>query len=245
MDEYINESAETQEVAEPETDVEESAEMQEAADPAEAKESSEAPEEPSGKTAQDSAFAEQRRRIAELEEHARDIEAQNKAMFDALSRYFDGDSAEELSINANAYAEQRDPDEYRQEYERKREYEQLQQDNEALRDRMLTLEIEKRMREDLRVIQEIDPNVKDLDDLGETYANLIGAGLSATEAYYGAKAHELKEKVLAPNAIGRVGGTATERDYYTSEELDNLTNEEMDANWDKVMRSMSRLPIKR
>ncbi len=54
-------------------------------------------------------------------------------------------------------------------------------------------------------------------------------------------AQQQKEKIFAPDAIGRVADTKVERDYYTSEELDNLTDEEMDANWDKVMRSMTRL----
>jgi hypothetical protein len=50
-----------------------------------------------------------------------------------------------------------------------------------------------------------------------------------------------KEKVFAPDPIGRVSDNRVERDYYTSEELDNLTDEELDANWDKVMRSMDLL----
>jgi hypothetical protein len=97
------------------------------------------------------------------------------------------------------------------------------------------------MREGLREVQAIDPNVKSLDDLGDTFTNLIANGIPTKQAYYAAKAMELNEKVLAPTAIGRVSDTKAERDYYTSEELDNLTDEEMDANWDKVMRSMGRL----
>ena len=71
----------------------------------------------------------------------------------------------------------------------------------------------------------------------------LQGGLSVKEAYYATKAMQLKEKVLAPDAIGKVADSKVERDYYTSEEIDNLTDEELndDKIWEKVMRSMSRL----
>lgn len=230
MDENImNESAETQEVAEPETEALESEETQEVAETASETETpTEATEQPTHqRTEQDAAFAEMRR--------------QNQQMMAALSRYFDGDSVEDLVINANAYAEQRDPEDYRQDYERDREYEDLKLRNQELEEQLLDAEVDRLMREGLREVQAIDPNVKSLDDLGDTFTNLIANGIPTKQAYYAAKAMELNEKVLAPTAIGRVSDTKAERDYYTSEELDNLTDEEMDANWDKVMRSMGRL----
>lgn len=237
MDDYINESEEMEDVADLPDDVE-SEETQEAAEPAEA----ESPiETGSGRTSADAAFAEQRRRIAELEERERALAEENEAMMYALSRYFEGETAEELSINANAYAEERDPDEYRVEYERLKESERLQTENEFLKSQLVDAEIQRRMREDLREIQEIDPNVKSLDDLGGTYGKFIASGLSAKEAFYATKAMEMKEKVFAPDAIGKVSSSKADRDYYTSEELDHLTDEEMDENWDKVMRSLSRL----
>jgi hypothetical protein len=231
MDENYNvESAETPEVAEPETEaLEESAETQDVAEPAtETDNSEESYEQPTHqRTEQDAAFAEMRR--------------QNQQMMQALSRYFDGDSVEDLVINANAYAEQRDPEDYRQDYERDREFEDLKLRNQELEEQLMDAEVNRLMREGLREVQAIDPNVKSLDDLGDTFTNLIANGIPTKQAYYAAKAMELNEKVLAPTAIGRVSDTKAERDYYTSEELDNLTDEEMDANWDKVMRSMGRL----
>ena len=217
MEDYINESAESQEVAEPEA-------------------SEEVREEPrqSGRTEQDAAFAEMRRQNQELERN-------NRLMMEALQRYFDGENAEELVINANAYAEQKDPQDYREEWEHNQEFARLQSENEELQNRLLDAEVDRLMREGLREIQEIDPNVKSLDELGQQFGNFIRAGLTSKEAYYATKAMELKEKVFAPDAIGRVADTKAERDYYTSEELDHLTDEEMDANWDKVMRSMQRL----
>ena len=235
MDENINESAEIQEVAEPETEALESEETQEVAETAPDTDNSESTEQPTHqKNDTDAAFAEMRRQNQALENEKRQMMA-------ALQRYFDGESVEDLVINANAYAEQRDPDEYRQDYERDREYEDLKARYESLEDELLNAQVDRLMQDGLREVQAIDPNVKSLDDLGESFARLIANGVPTKEAYYASKAMELKEKILAPDVIGRVSDTKAERDYYTSEELDHLTDEEMDANWGKVMRSMGRL----
>ena len=230
-----NTSAEMTEVAELSEDVE-SAETQEVAEPVtqEAEVSEPEPEQPREKTTSDAAFAEMRREKERLE---RD----NQLLIAALSRYFEGDDAEELSIQANAYADKRNPDDVRAEYEREREYTTLKEQNASLQEELLNIAIERRMAEDLRTIQSIDPTVKSLDDLGESFAQFIGAGLTAQEAYYASIIRDQKEKVYPPSAIGKVSDTKVERDYYTSEELDNLSSEEMDANWEKVKRSMNRL----
>ena len=228
------ESVESQEVAEPETDEAlESAESQDVAEPESTEETSEEPKS-FGRTEQDAAFAEMRRKNQELENN-------NRMMMEALQRYFDGEDAEELSLAANAYAEQKSVDEYRGEWEQKQEFLRLQNENETLHNLLIDAEVDKLMREGLREVQEFDPNVKSLEDLGDKFGDFIRAGLPTKEAYYATKAMELKEKVFAPDAIGRVSDTKAERDYYTSAELDALTDEEMDENWDKVMRSLQRL----
>ena len=233
MDENYNESAEIQEVADPETEALESEETQEVAETA--PETDDSTEQPTHqRTEQDAAFAEMRRQNQALQQ-------EHDLMMAALGRYFDGDTAEELVINANAYAEQRDPEEYREQFERDRHYDELIARNEMLEKSLRDIEVDRRIQEGLREVQAIDPNVKSLTELGEPFFNLIAAGVPTLQAYYGAKALELNEKVLAPDAIGRVSDTKAERDYYTSEELDHLTDEEMDANWDKVMRSLGRL----
>lgn len=236
MEENINESAEIQEVAEPETDVSAGAEEQEVAEPDTAESSNEAEQQTHQRTEMDAAFAEMRRQNERLEREAR-------MMREALSTYFEGETAEELSINANAYAQQRDPDEYRKEWEKQQEYELALQENQSLKDQMLEMEVDRRMREALRTIQEIDPSVKSLDELGDSFVNMIAAGLSDKEAYYATLAMNSKEKVFAPSPIGKVSDNRIERDYYTSEEIDNLTDEELDDPkiWEKVMRSMDLL----
>ena len=239
MDENINESVDIQEVAEPEDEALESEETQEVAEPDYSEDSAESRD--SGRTAQDAAFAEMRRTNQALERA-------NRQMREALSRYFEGDTDEELSINALAYAEQRDPDEYREEYARLEEFERMQAENEDLKQQLLSAQVDKMMREDLATVQEIAPDVKSLGELGESFIKMrLDGGLSVKEAYYACKAMELKEKVLAPDAIGKVSDTKAERDYYTSEEIDNLTDEELDDPdiWAKVMRSMDKLSSKK
>jgi len=232
-DENINnESAEIQEVAEPETEALESAETQEVAEPDKAEDStSNVAESKPQRTDSDAAFAEMRR--------------QNQMMREALSRYFEGETAEELSINANAYAEERDPEEYRKEWEREQDYERAIKENEELRNKVLDMQVEEMMRSGLREIQEIDPSIKSLEELGDSFGKMIAAGLTSKEAYYATLAMNNKDKVFAPDPIGRVSDNRIERDYYTSEELDHLTDEEMDANWDKVWRSMDLLSKKK
>lgn len=236
MDETMNESVETQEVAEPETEALESEEKQEAAEPAEAESSTE--ESPKqGKNDTDSAFAEMRRSNQQLQ---RD----NELMKNALLRYFDGETAEELSINANAYAEQRDPEEYRQEWEQNQKFENLQAENDDLKEQLLNAQVEKMMRDDLAEVRQIDDSVQSLDELGEAFVNMrLHGGLSAKEAFYACKAMELKERVLAPDAIGRVADTKVERDYFTFEELQNLTDEELNDPeiWAKARKSLAKL----
>lgn len=234
------ESVETTEVADPSTEIE-SAESPEVADPetteqaeTEEVEAQETTTEEPLRTESDRAFAEQRRHIQELER-------QNSLLVGALGRYFEGEDAEDLSVQALAHADQRDPEAVRAELARDLELEELRRERDELRTAQLDMEVENLMRRSLNEIQAIDPSVKSLDELGETFVNFIGAGLSAKEAYYATQVRDGKEKVYAPSPIGKMSDTRVERDHYTSEELDNLSDEEMDANWDKVMRSMSML----
>ena len=241
MDENINESVETQEVAEPETEALESEETSEVAEPTESESSTEEAvqeeaeeSESSGRTEADAAFAQMRR----------DYEAadkERKMLTEALSKYFEGDTAEELFINALAYAEERDPDEYREDYEKAQKYESLENENKSLKDQLLNEQVKAFMREGLSKVQAIDPEVKSLDDLGESFATFIGAGLSVEDAYFATKASELHNKILPPDAIGRVGETKVDRDYFTSEEIDALSIEDIQKNWDKVQRSLEKL----
>lgn len=230
-------SAEMQEVAEP-ADVE-SEEMTEVAEPSE---SQGVPEQQTERSA-DAAFAEMRRQNQAYQQELEQQKRITKALQDALGLYFEGDDPEELALAARAYAEERSIDDVRQDYEHEREFMRMQEDNKLLRDQLMDLQVDSMMREALLELQSIDPSITDLESLGQDFANYIAAGLSTKQAYYATRALQANEKVFAPQSIGKVQSQSLERDYYTSEEIDALTDEELDNPdvWNKVMRSMARL----
>lgn len=233
-------SAEMQEVAEPA--VEESAEMTEVAEPSEPEQA--APTEPqpdSRRSDSDAAFAEMRRANADLQKQLQEQQRQAQQLQEALGLYFEGDTAEDLFLAARAYAEKRSEEDVRADYEKEREYARLTAENKTLQEQLTDIQVDRLMREALTEIQSIDPTVTSLESLGNDFADFIAAGLSTKQAYYAAKSLEANEKVYAPPAIGKAQNQPVERDYYTSEELDNLTDEEINANRDKVWRSMNRL----
>ena len=232
------ESAEMQEVAEP-ADVE-SAEMQEAADPANA-------EQPvtqeQTRTSSDAAFADMRR---QNQSYAQEIERQNRIigqLQDALGLYFEGNDPEELALAARAYAEERPIEDVREDYKAEQELADLRANNKLLQDQLMDLQVDTLMRDALLELQSIDPSIESLESLGQDFADYIAAGLNTKQAYYATKALHSNEKVYAPKSIGRVQSPSLERDYFTSEEIDSLTDEELDDPevWAKVMRSMARL----
>lgn len=235
------------EVAEPSTEVE-SGENVEVAEPQDNVEQNEQAEtidegtqtegidqsENSRRTESDAAFAEMRRKNEGLEHDVQILQ-------DALSRYFDGETPEELALRAQAYSEEREYDDVKADYDRDKELDDLREKVRLAEEEKMKLEINQLIAQGLRDVQEIDPTIKSLEELGETFANFIGAGLTVKQAYYATQQMEAREKVHAPNGVGKIADNKAEREYYTSEELDNLTDEEMDANWDKVKKSLARL----
>ena len=119
----------------------------------------------------------------------------------------------------------------------------MRAENEALQEQLTDAEITRLMQEGLREVQELDPNIKSLEELGESFVHFIASGLDTKEAYWATLARNRDERVYAPDAIGRVADTKSERDYFTSEELDALTDEELDDDkiFAKAMRSLERL----
>lgn len=85
--------------------------------------------------------------------------------------------------------------------------------------------IEGRMKEDLAAIQSIDPSVQSLDELGEDFAKLIAAGVSATVAYNAVKTKTAPK----PANLGPIGQSDNkDSEYFTSEQLDALTEKDLE-----------------
>lgn len=225
--------AEEVEVADP-LESEEGAEELEVADPAEE-------EVIEGPTEQDSAWAEMRRRTEEAERKAQEIEEQNSLMADALGLYFPGsEDPVEMAIQARATALGIDPEIERARYETEQEKELLSIKNQTLEEQLNQIKVERLMEQGLAEVQAIDPSVKSLTDLGADFARYVAAGLDSTDAYFAVKAKEAKTKVNPPKPIGKVESAPVDSDYYSKEEVDAMSQEEIEKNYDAIMKSMKK-----
>lgn len=171
----------------------------------------------------DAAFAEMRREIERLQ-------LDNARKDKALGLYFDGENKE---VKAIAHAMGQDPADVQKAFDADAKISQLEQTLQSER-------AERAMEKDLAEIQKLDPNVKSLDDLGETYANFIRAGLSGVEAYAAIKAKENFNTETPPKTIGNLSTAPVKKDYFTSEEVDRMSPSEQLANHEAIMNSMAK-----
>jgi len=227
MDEVTN-SADMQEVTVPA--VNEGEEVQELAEPAETQ----------GKTKADSAFAQMRREKEDALSRAEEAErklAEQEARANAIRNLSGREDAVEMALAESLGL---DEDEVTAKLDAATESAKKDIEIEELRNYIDGLEVDRRMAEDLREIQTIDPSVKSLDELGDVFIDLIEAGASAKAAYYAAKAEEINERATPPKPIGKVDATAPEKDFFTEAEVDAMTPEQQAANWEKIKKSMTK-----
>lgn len=102
--------------------------------------------------------------------------------------------------------------------------------------------INKRMQEDLAAIQEIDPQVKSLESL-EGYVELAARGIFGVDAYYILQGQKAALANAMPPSPGKVGGTEETGRDFTGEELDRLTDKDLDkpGMLEKALRSLRKL----
>ena len=113
----------------------------------------------------------------------------------------------------------------------------MSEENKRLQEENTALRVEQMMAKGLSEIQQIDPDVKSLEELGDSFANYIRAGLSSVDAYYAVKAREAKEKITPPKTVGKVATTKGESSYFTKEEVEAMSDEDIDKNWDAIQKS--------
>jgi len=229
MPEETTLGAEVQEVAEPVMESEDTgAEVQEAAEPAVDESKSKA----------DAAFAELRRQLEAEQKRARELEAANKEYESALSNWFPND--EDKALAAQAYYTGRPQEEIAAEREAAVASELLRTENERLKDELNNYKVDQLMAQGLKDIQAIDPSVKDLTELGDSFANYISKGLTSTQAYFAVKAEQAATKPVAPKAPGRVNQQAAVKEYYTQEEVEAMSAAEVHKNYDAIRKSMQK-----
>lgn len=237
-------SVEETEVAEPSSEAtEEGVEEQGNPEPA-----SEEPEKP-GRTAADAAFAEMRRRAEEAERKNAEAQAEleslkaKQAARQAALANMDIDEIDAIAESAGITREDVLEQLAREEEAAEAEIESKAKDQEieSLRARINEVEAEKVMTQDLATLQQIDPTIKSLEDLGDDYAAYILAGLTAEQAYYAIKSKELATKPAPAKSPGKVtDSTPPEKDYFTEEEVDNMTPAEQRKHHKKIIESMSK-----
>lgn len=245
-------SAEMSEVAEP-TEETQSEEMTEAADPSEVETGEETSTEE--KTDSDAAFAqmrrekqaaeaEQRRLQAELERmrSAQETQARKADEFSAIREYGRANGLSDAEIESIIQEANAD-------IEKDAELEALRSQKEELEGRFAELEAERTMAEDLAAVQKIDPNIKSIDELGDTFLKLVTQYdgqtgermLTAEQAYYAAKAYEgnlEKTRPKAPTPIGMDNITGGEKASFTREEVEAMSPDDVQRNLDKILASM-------
>lgn len=98
---------------------------------------------------------------------------------------------------------------------------------------------------DLEDIKKAFPDFKgkSIDDLGFQFSVLRANGVDAVTAYAAMQQAEQATAKPVPPVMGAVNQTPAEKEFYTSEELDRLTDKDLDdpSIFARAMRSMTRL----
>lgn len=180
------------------------------------------------------AFAEMRRQVEEYERENARLQKQIELQDSALGLYVEGDDKTAAAI---AQATGLSLEEVRSTIAEQDELEELRARAERSEAELEDLQIEQMMADDLMELKSIDPNIE-FDDLPDNFFDLIGAGVDATTAYYASqKANEVNrtEPMKAPGEVATGGETKT---YYTKEEVEKMTPEQVRAHMKAIEASM-------
>ncbi len=185
----------------------------------------------------DSAFASMRRAMEQTNK-------QNEMLAAALKNAgFKGNTPEEVIDNANAYNLQIPVEEVRRRRIEAEKRQQVDSQRESELEFYKNRELERIMADDLQKIQKLDPTVKSLDELGDEYFNLIKAGVEAEIAFGVVQQKKQRETKIPPAEVGKVNSNSKpEKDYYSPEEVDKLTEKELENPkiWEVVRKSMTK-----
>jgi hypothetical protein len=195
---------------------------------------------------ENSAFASLRRRAEAAEREA----AQRKAEAERLSglvgsQYGYAGGVTEVADQLEAAASGRDVSVVRAEREQRAAQDQRIAELEAELSQYQPLAVEQFKASLLADIKEIYPDVtaKSVDEFGEEFASLIGAGVKPATAYAAIQAQQQATTKPTPPEIGAVNSkTEAEPEYYTKEEVDRHRSDKnwIKKNYDKIRASMER-----
>lgn len=224
MEDFLNDvdASQEQAVDVPDTDITDTTETSEVT------EKVEEVAKPQQSAEENSRYAEARRQ-AEAESKA--IKAQNDRLMQALKPFGYEGSPDEIAdaIMAQTQGISVEEAQARRETQERAEAErtQMQSETEFYRN----IAIQKLMADDLRTLQTVYPEVKNLEGLGNEFFSLLGATKDPLLAYEAVQAKKAKTSKPVPQEIGAVNSSSSkEKDFYTSSEVDKLTSADYDKN---------------
>lgn len=233
--EELETSVNNQEVAETETQASQEAQPEtEQAQTEETAVPQQTPEE-------NAAFARMRREQEQARREAAESRRQNQLLINAISRFGYHGNPDEIADQLMAASTGKPIDQVRNERIQQQSANDaaLQAKAEAkyYKDQFLNAQVKSAMERDLKAIRKIDKTVKSLDDLGPEFLSLIGSGVDAETAYYASTAKKQAHEKPKPKDMGAIGSGNKEKDYYTPDEVDKLTDAQLD---DPKIRSVIR-----
>lgn len=197
----------------------------------------------SEKAKRDSAFAEMRRNMQEAERRMREaeskvasMEANQRARAEALSKLTGGKQNADLQALADSYGI--NVEDVMAVVDDAQAKEMLKLEVEQLKEQIASVETERALDNALVELEKIDNTLSD-DEISEIFKFHDNGNLSVEDAYYVVKAKEINTRKTPPKDIGGVKDTTPQgRDWLTEKEVDAMTPEQQEANWQKIIRSM-------
>lgn len=203
------------------------------------------------------AFAAMRRQMEAAQAKARELEESSgsyKKVLAALEEQGIKGNADEIRDALVAKARNISPaqvkaerlaqeERFRQALKTDPEYLKAQNDARRYRDMVVS----EMMKKDLDAIKAVHPDAKisSMEELDSDFGALISNGWSAVDAYEAIQLRQSKIQKNAPPSTGTVKSneSATDKEYFTSAELDRLTSRDLDNPkiFGKAMKSIARL----
>lgn len=249
MDEIMNEVTNTEETAVQEPVVEAPSEP-------EAETVEQPAEQPQTRSENIRQAAMRRSRERDLQQQLAQMQNSNSQLMEALKDYGYSGSAEEVLNQLRAAKEGMSIEDYmareEQVQSRAKELMQLDPEYQSLKTKAEAYEqmaFDNVVKEDLAAIKKAFPEEKarSVEELGEQFIALRAQGIDPIVAYSAVAAAKQATAKPKPPEMGAVGQKPVEKEYYSNEELDRLTDKDLDdpAVYKKAMSSLLRLGRKK
>lgn len=182
---------------------------------------------------ENAAFARMRREAETAHKEAETRARENERLVKTLQGFGYGENPSDIADQLEASASGRNVQEVKQERLAREQQESVLKQRETelnhYKEIAARTMAEQQANKDLAKVQALDPTIKSLDELGDDFINLVvNAGIDAEVAYYAVKSKIDAHKKPVPKDIGGIGEQTKSVDYYSPDEVENLTDEQLD-----------------